>query len=200
MKQLQIKEQQGVVLFIALIVLVVMSMAGVAMNRSVEASLGIAGNLASRNSTLQGTDKAIAAAIAWIDNNRSVLNNPASVNSAVTGYYFTPLKQTGTDNMLAPSYWSSALSMPNGSNDPLWKDQRISLAYRIERMCEDATKSYQDTKCGLGVPPIEGSGNGLSAGAFQFQPPPPLVLRVTARALGPRNALSIVQVYYSVPM
>ena len=48
--------QQGVVLFIALIVLVAMSLAGVAMVRSVDTSLGIAGNLAFKQSTIQGSD------------------------------------------------------------------------------------------------------------------------------------------------
>ena len=98
MTNMRAASQRGVVLFIALIVLVVMSLAGVAMNRSVENSLGIAGNLAFRKSTLQGTEKATANAIAWLDNNRAVLNRFGEVNAATTGYYFAPVKAKGSDD------------------------------------------------------------------------------------------------------
>lgn len=186
--------QRGVVLFIALIVLVVMSLAGVAMNRSVENSLGIAGNLAFRKSTLQGTEKATANAIAWLDNNRAVLNRFGEVNAATTGYYFAPAKAKGTDAAWNSNYWTDAF---DAGTDKLGN----RLSYKIERMCEESNKAYTDTICLLGNPIDSNTNNGNTAtGGFQFQPPPPLVLRITARAVGPRNATSIVQVYYQVPM
>ena len=194
LKQMNIARQQGVVLFIALIVLVVMSMAGIAMNRSIETSLGIAGNLAFRKSTLQGTEKAMANAIAWLDNNRSILNLVGTTNSTTTGYYFAPVKSRGSDNAWTSDYWTTAF---NAGTDTLGN----SLSYKIERMCEDSTLSYADTICLLGAPPDTNSNNGNTAGTgFQFLPPPPLVLRITARAVGPRNSTSIVQAYYQIPM
>ena len=194
LKQMNIARQQGVVLFIALIVLVVMSMAGIAMNRSIETSLGIAGNLAFRKSTLQGTEKAMANAISWLDNNRSILNLVGTVNPATTGYYFAPAKSRGSDNAWTSDYWTTAF---NAGTDTLGN----SLSYKIERMCEDSTLSYADTTCLLGAPSDTNSNNGNTAGTgFQFLPPPPLVLRITARAVGPRNSTSIVQAYYQIPM
>ena len=194
MTNMRAASQRGVVLFIALIVLVVMSLAGVAMNRSVENSLGIAGNLAFRKSTLQGTEKATANAIAWLDNNRAVLNRFGEVNAATTGYYFAPVKAKGSDDAWNSNYWTNAF---DAGTDTLGN----KLAYKIERMCEKSTASYAETTCLLGNPLDSNTNNGNTAtGGFQFQPPPPLVLRITARAVGPRNATSIVQVYYQVPM
>lgn len=193
LKQMNVASQQGVVLFIALIVLVVMSMAGIAMNRSIETSLGVAGNLAFRKSTLQGTEKAMATAIAWLDNNRPQLNKVDSVNSTL-GYYLAPAKNKGSDNAWTNGYWTGAF---DAGTDTLGN----KLSYKIERMCESSTLAYADTVCLLGVPIETNNNNGNSAsGGFQFSPPPPLVLRITARAVGPRNSTSVVQAYYQIPM
>lgn len=194
LRQMNVARQQGVVLFIALIVLVVMSMAGIAMNRSIETSLGVAGNLAFRKSTLQGTEKAMANAISWLDNNRAMLNRIGDVDSAATGYYFAPTKAKGSDNAWTNAYWTGAF---DAGTDTLGN----KLSYKIERMCEESNKAYADTTCLLGNPTDTNTNNGNTAtGGFQFQPPPPLVLRITARAVGPRNSTSVVQAYYQIPM
>jgi type IV pilus assembly protein PilX len=76
--------QQGVVLFIALIVLVAMSLAGVAMVRSVDTSLGIAGNLAFKQSAIQGGDVGVREAYTWLSGKSSdVLKN----SDAANGYF-----------------------------------------------------------------------------------------------------------------
>jgi type IV pilus assembly protein PilX len=59
-------KQRGVVLFFTLIALVVMSLAAVALIRSVDTSTMIAGNLAFRQSGGSSTDTGIEAAIAWL--------------------------------------------------------------------------------------------------------------------------------------
>ncbi len=53
------REQRGVVLLVALIVLVVMTLAGIGMMRSVDTGTVVAGNLAFRQSTMQATDLGI---------------------------------------------------------------------------------------------------------------------------------------------
>ena len=185
--------QRGVVLFIALIVLVVMSLAGIALSRSVETSLGIVGNLAFRKSALHGTDKAVAEAISWIDNNRGMLNRPGEVDALTTGYYFSPAKAKGTDDAWLATYWTNAFDV---GADAMGNQ----LTYKIERMCEDSTKAYADTNCALGKPPTQGQGNSYDATKYQFKAPPPLIFRRSARSVGPKRATSIVQVYYEVPM
>ena len=58
--------QRGVVLFISLIVLVAMSLAGIAMIRSVDTGLGVAGNLAFKQAAVQSTDTGFSTAYAFI--------------------------------------------------------------------------------------------------------------------------------------
>jgi type IV pilus assembly protein PilX len=59
-------KQRGVVLFFTLIALVVMSLAAVALIRSVDTSTMIAGNLAFRQAGTASGDSGIEAAIAWL--------------------------------------------------------------------------------------------------------------------------------------
>lgn len=196
--------QRGVVLFIAMIVLVVMSLAGVAMNRSVESSLGIVGNLSYRKSTLQGTEKALADAVAWIDNNRMRLNQVSEASTlAGQGYFMAPTGNSGAgaiayngvgeDQVMSKAYWTNARYIGKDAFDN-------DLFYKIERMCEKNSEVYSNTNCLMGDPPAVGKGNSQTAGAYQFQPPPPLAFRITAKAEGRRNSMSIVQMFYMVPM
>ncbi|HLB44195.1 MAG TPA: hypothetical protein VJK49_02320, partial [Candidatus Limnocylindrales bacterium] len=60
------RAQRGVVLFIALIVLVAMSLAGVALIRSVDTGSVIAGNIAFRQTAMHVGDNGIEAARTWL--------------------------------------------------------------------------------------------------------------------------------------
>ena len=59
------RAQQGVVLFIALIILVAMTLAGIALMRSVDTNVLIAGNLAFRQANTMYADTGVEAARAW---------------------------------------------------------------------------------------------------------------------------------------
>ena len=62
----QQRRQRGVVLYVALVVMVAMMLAGIAMLRSVGTGVAVAGNLAfKQNATLAG-DRGAEAAISWI--------------------------------------------------------------------------------------------------------------------------------------
>src|SRR5256885_15968678 len=58
--------QRGVTLFIALIVLVAMTMAAVAMMRSVDTATVVAGNIGFRQSAVNAADQGVQAAYAWL--------------------------------------------------------------------------------------------------------------------------------------
>ena len=98
--------QDGVVLFIALIVLVAMSLAGIAMNRSVDVAMGISGNLAFRQSTLQGAEKAISDAVTWIENNRDTSN--FNDNNSAVGYKASSVQLE--PHWLMEASWTDAFS------------------------------------------------------------------------------------------
>ena len=72
-----VTRQKGVVLFISLIVLVAMTLAGIGLMRSVDTSTIITGNLAFKQSTLQAADQGVEQAYQWLFPNggTAVLNN-----------------------------------------------------------------------------------------------------------------------------
>src|SRR2546428_13810539 len=63
------RRQRGVTLFIALIVLVAMTMAAVAMMRSVDTATVVAGNIGFRQSAVNAADQGVQAAYAWLGAN-----------------------------------------------------------------------------------------------------------------------------------
>src|SRR6266850_1198464 len=104
--------QRGVVLFIALIVLVAMSLAGVAMVRSVDTALGIAGNLAFKAATTQGTERGLQAAYTWLSANAAgtTLQN----TSAASGYYSS---LAADPNWFDLANWGGAVQVNAGTPD-----------------------------------------------------------------------------------
>lgn len=190
-------KQEGVVLLIALIVLIAMSLAGVALNRSVDTAMGISGNLAFKQSTASGADRGIATAVQWIEANH-------------TG---TILDYTNTGN----GYFSSASTIePDWKNNNNWANAFSAgtdgagntIQYQIHRMCAYADTPYngtsgtgQQNQCSMMEAAAFGAaGNSINAGAFQFTGTPQVVFRITARATGPKSTNSVVQTFYSLPM
>lgn len=184
--------QQGVVLFIALIVLVAMSLAGVALVRSVDTSLGIAGNMAFKQSTIQGSDLGIREAYAWL-----AANNTGTIlqtTSAGSGYYSN---QPAAEDWFDSAKWGGAKAANGGLPDAAGN----TVKYIIHRMCTQADTPYNgknagvDNICALITPTSGGSSGGsMSVGSVQFQGIPSLYYRITTRVDGPRNTVSIVQV------
>ena len=68
--------QKGVMLIIVLIVLVAMTLAGVAMMRSVDTSTVVAGNIAFKQSGVGAADQGLQAAYTWL-----IANTGAPLNS-----------------------------------------------------------------------------------------------------------------------
>jgi Tfp pilus assembly protein PilX len=181
--------QQGVVLFIALIVLVAMSLAGVAMVRSVDTSLGIAGNMAFKQATLQGGDLGIKEAYNWLSTNNTgtVLQSTA----AASGYYSSSPGSV-VEDWYDISKWNGAKQANGGLPDAAGNTVR----YIIHRMCTlpDTAYNSANQECALSVTSGGAAGGSMSVGAVQFEGIPALYYRITTRIDGPRNTVSIVQV------
>lgn len=179
--------QQGVVLLIALIVLVAMSLAGIAMIRSVDTSLGVAGNLAFKQSTLQGSDVGVRQAIAWLSANATgtTLQNTNLAN----GYYSN---LAGESNWFDSANWGpgKAVQVNGGVADAAGN----TVQYIIHRMCTTADASSNGQSCALFIPASGGStGGSMAVGSFVFQGIPKVYYRITTRVDGPRGAVSITQ-------
>jgi Tfp pilus assembly protein PilX len=218
---LHIIKQRGVVLFFALIAMLVMSLAAVALIRSVDTSTLIAGNLAFRQAATTSGDSGIEAAINWlattdanaIANNIKLLTNPAHPFN-VTG---------GTGAFLNPGYYSnasSAVSLTNGTgiqwnnNDSMLvgtDNSGNTVRYVIQRMCRTANALPSTQELPLAVPPRTDClfSDALQDNNGQDIPLPqdvcvgagcPAVgqapeIRITAQVLGPRFTISYIQAF-----
>ena len=192
---------RGAVLFIALIVLVAMTLAGIAIMRSVDTATLIAGNLAFKQGTVQSSDNGIEQAYQWILANRPAL----SLDNAPQGYnsgYANPV-------WTAAGTWSSAVTVGTDAAGN-------TISYVIHRMCKCADTLYNGTSAscpppegnqcaldnptGTGTPPPPAQGESFSVGSPGYLQDPRVYYRITVRTQGPRSTVSYVQSMVAVAL
>jgi len=193
------RAQRGVVIFIALIVLVAMTLAGIAMMRSSGSAMLTAGNLGFRQNATASGDLGLETARAWLTLQGPVtleLRNPSR------GYYATwndlepPLAagQAFDPLLWGESNWNNsgrAVQVNSGGYDAAGN----KVSFVIHRMCAlpgaaGGTTAPANQEC-VTAPYRE----GRSRDGKQNPPPPvpPVYFRVTARIEGPKNTVSYVQ-------
>lgn len=188
------RRERGAILFIALIVLVAMSLTGIAIIRSVDSSVMVAGNLAFRQVVTLAADRGVEQARAWLSTtaaDKLFDDQPAGV-SGREGYWATmqtSLDLTGTDPFKGDFAWTTAnavsLAAVNGN----------TVQYVIHRMC-DSAGNPASVSC---IRSTASSGSGSRQGELKYgQKGIPavaqVIYRITARVSGPRNTISYVQV------
>jgi Tfp pilus assembly protein PilX len=180
--------QRGAVLFIALIVLVAMSLAGIALIRSVDTTNLIAGNLAFKQGATFGGDWGVEQARTWLQGQDSTL-----LYADISGRYYasmqTGLDFTGNDPSATHFPWDTN-SFDAGA-DPAGN----AVRYVIHRMCELAgnpgsVNCVRTTAGGTGA----GTKGGATYGGFALPSSSQIYYRITAKVTGPRNTVSYVQV------
>lgn len=185
-------KERGVVLFIALVALVVMSLAAVALIRSVDTSTIIAGNLAFKQSATISADSGLESGAAWLSANSASLNN----SNVVAGYRATYVGLS----LMNDATWAAGSSAPaTGSDiDGAGKDASgNTIRYVIERMCT-ATGLPTAASCLFGAPEVDPNSKGSKDAPRAGGTPPKalsVMYRVTARVTGPQNTVSFVQAF-----
>ncbi|MDD2701398.1 MAG: hypothetical protein PHH36_09195 [Sideroxydans sp.] len=213
--------QRGVVLFFALIALVAMSLAAVALIRSVDTSTIIAGNLAFRQSATAAGDVGIDTAIAWL-----IANDPGkpginvNVNTSFAHMFNLTCLATRAAGTLSTNDPGCAVVVPgyHSSMDPnldlfanaTWNDTNSVLVgtdantgnkvrYIIQRMCRTANTTAQTADCLFGgaMEPMNNFSIQHYANVCDTCTSSGLSaqVRITARTEGPRNTLSYVQAF-----
>jgi type IV pilus assembly protein PilX len=184
----RLRRQRGAVLFIALIVLVAMSLAGIALIRSVDTANLIAGNLAFKQNAVHGGDWGVEQARAWLQ-----LQAATDLYNDVVGQYSASMQSnldfTGTDPSKTDFDWDGS-SFDAGA-DPAGNQVR----YIIHRMCELAgnpgsVNCVRTTTGGT----FGGTRGGATYGGAALPSTSQIYYRITTRVTGPRNTVSYVQV------
>ena len=178
-------EQSGVVLFVALIVLIVMTLAGLALLRQMSAGTSIAGNIAFKENATSGADRGVEEARAWVMTNFATTFK----NSLADGYHAS--WETGVDPTAFP--WDT-------ESKEILADQADTgnrVRYIVHRLCQTAGMSANDPaqRCSdsTGVNTGDSRG-GSSYGATSTTPQATPFYRITTRVDGPRNTVSYTQV------
>jgi type IV pilus assembly protein PilX len=183
--------ERGVVLFVALIVLVVMTLAGLALMRQMTAGSSIAGNVAFKESATSVGDLGVEKGYAWL---LDPANGPQLNTSQPTAGYsaiWAPNVDPATfGNNWDPAFTASASEAVAATGN--------DVRYVIHRLCavEGLGPSAAGQICSdSDLSTINGgSQTGCSYSTCLPSPVPGPLYRITARVIGPRNAVSFVQV------
>src|SRR5216117_2782905 len=109
--------QGGTILIIALIVLVAMTLAGIATMRSEDTATITAGNIGLRQASVNAADQGIQAGVAWLTANLgpTLVNDNHQSGTASKGYFSSvPASDPDWNN---PLNWGEAGQLNNGNAD-----------------------------------------------------------------------------------
>lgn len=187
------RRQHGVILFISLIVLVAMTLAGIAMMRSVDTNVLIAGNLAFKQGTTAVADVGVEAARGWL----TAPSGSLDADQPGISYYWSTWQSGASDFIGSTSTtgddynWGQAGTAT--SPDPAY-----TVNYVIHRLCGATGKPTDTGTCLQSAVSSSSSGSGGSKGVVSYgqQVLPStstIFYRVTVRVTGPRNTTSYVQ-------
>ena len=179
------RQQRGAVLFVALVVLVVMTLAGLSLLRQMSAGNAIAGNVAFKEGATSAADAGVEQARAWILANQALLN----VDQMADGY-----RNTWAEGVDPTSFdWSQ-------SGTTSLESKLISgnqVRYVIHRLCEFPGLDPTDPNQRCSVSPVadlrDHAGIDYGNPGTEALPVRPFY-RITSRVDGPRNTISYTQV------
>jgi Tfp pilus assembly protein PilX len=190
--------ERGVVLMIALIVLVAMTLAALAIMRSLDTGTLVAGNIGFRQAAVATADSGVETARTWIMANVGLL----TADQPGTGYYSTrqdSLDITGnrTEGGLDGVDW--------GGSDPAQPVKAFSLGtvdssgnavfYLIHRLCSiPGSINAPGQSCATAQ--ISGTGSSQDApdySAYALAVKNQVYYRITVRVNGPKSTVSYVQ-------
>jgi type IV pilus assembly protein PilX len=193
-------KQRGVVLFFTLIALLAMSLAAVALIRSVDTSAMIVGNLAYKEMATTSADAGIETSLASLEQIKNInlgvhpdldtdpLHPFNQTNLAVIAGYYSSLDPAMV--MTDPANWTGNKSVAIPGTDP----GGSQLNYIVQRMCRYANTIKRDADCLLASSPQNYDSQNVKAATESCQAGQcstsgqPAQMRVTIRSVGPNNS------------
>lgn len=187
------RSQRGTMLIIALIVLVAMTLAGIATMRSVDTATVMAGNIAFRRSALNAADQGLQAGHALISTPSplSDLTQNGDLWSVPKAGYYSSASMTEPD-WRDDAAWDFAVQLNGGAADAAGN----VVSFIVHRLCQGPGPVGGTNPCGstqsLATLSKEGEDNFRPQDAALVSIPQ-VHYRITARAVGPRKSVAIVQ-------
>ncbi|NWG31288.1 MAG: hypothetical protein HXY29_07320 [Rhodocyclaceae bacterium] len=209
--------QRGVILFLALIVLVAMLLSGIALFRTVDSGVLMAGNLAMQKSTVSQGDRGIEEAVSWLATASiatlhrdtgapGYVYTPFYIGDALDSFGAPPHQPSAGQNWL--TWWNSYAGAHSPSALPADQNTGFEVKFLIQRLCTangapDPTATPPvycaqtwDTSRLLGggskrhdTVSLVGSAADMGGGVYY---------RIITRIDGPRNTTSFVEAIVSL--
>lgn len=177
--------ESGVVLVISLIILVALSLAGLALVRSTDTGNVISGNMAFRAAAVQAVDTGVEDAFISVAGASGYANNP---ETAIANKYFPQIADTtgpdGVPDGLPDVTWSSVAGTTLGEGNV--------VRWVAERMCNGLTTTRELILANCSTAPGRPNSSqkpGLQPTNTNFA----VAYRVTIRVEGPRNTVAMGQ-------
>lgn len=201
------RRQSGVVLIVTLIVLIAMTLATIALVRSVDTGNLIAGNLAFKQGATRAGDSGTEAAVSWL---ATIAGTATSINDdPANGYYSTFVDLDATGNGTDPNRylvdWDG--NACNGSNlaDPAHclspspntvnAGAGNTIQYIVDRLCYNHQGALISGNCPTIYSALPGESKGEKV--VYGEPPDAGVFvefyRIISRISGPRNTVSYIE-------
>ena len=186
------QRQGGIVVFVALIAVVLLSLAAVALMRSVHTGTMVIGNLAFRQAAMSMSTAAVETAVYDMFTPTKTIADLTN-NDLNRNYYAT--LQPGEDALGVPAALQSVGAYPGSfkmlTDDPLRSGN--TARYVIERMCVAAANNKVATgiECEM-IPPKQNPG-GTANEEENFVLPRIPFYRLTVRVDGPNNSVTFSQ-------
>jgi type IV pilus assembly protein PilX len=207
------RAQAGMVMIVALIILIAMTLGGLALVRSTDTANLIAGNMAFQQAATHSADSGVEAAIAWLEGVKMADEKDLEEHIPAAGYAAdatpVPANQTGEAFWIASSAagvcflpmaggaCSAAPGVANAAGN--------TVSFMIQRLC-GSTGTPTGNDCAVAPGGASASpdnlgdsyGDGESIGPGGANTSTAVYYRITVRVSGPRNTLSFVQATVSM--
>jgi Tfp pilus assembly protein PilX len=194
------RRERGVVLFIALLVMVALSLAGIALIRSADTAVRVSGNLAFRQAAAAAVDRSVETAVNALFDPQAdpTTSHPVITDRTVDDLaqnYFSHVRLSGGSIPETPAELASvaALTAAGLKADLVAQDPAgNSVYYVIERMCANPGPAV-GSNCNLSSAAL-----GADAGTQHYEAlsrAGDAYYRLTVRVEGPRNTVQYAQAF-----
>ncbi|EXI89299.1 MAG: Tfp pilus assembly protein PilX [Candidatus Accumulibacter regalis] len=197
--------QRGVVLLVALIILVALTLAGVALIRSVDTANLIAGNQSFHQAAVHAGERSTEIALNnWLQGNNGLGDTDLHDHSAANGYRARredPVPGVSWDAFWIDTLEAQAVVTPGVAcpADPQPTDVNADAAgntvcYVIHRLCDPPTLPAAPHLANCATQPSAiNSGGSFGAGSVTAITNNQVYYRITTRVRGPRNTVAYIQ-------
>jgi type IV pilus assembly protein PilX len=183
--------ERGVVLIFTLIVLLILTIGGVALVRSMHGSLFSAGNLAFRADLANQGEQAVSNVLASVKAGTFV--NP-TINDNPAANYSSQMLLTNAQGIPMALLDTATFNAVGVSANDITGTGNVTIRYIVDRMCSGSGTST-NTLC---VQSTAGPNSGVQPGNG-LPPPTATVYRLSVRVSGPRSTQVFLQTSFTAP-